>query len=406
MRKNRQVIFDLNRNYNSEEMAHQEIEALKQALQLLQQQQNQLPTLTEVEALRQTLQQTQQQHQQEITTLRQGLATQPILMFQLSPDKVLSKFQHIKTFYGTEDYPLREFISAVENIAELCGSNQQLLQYGFSMVFKEKIQGEARRCIERLGKTPTWERVKSELKVHFKPRKSYRQLMDEGRSVKVSNLRELFNIMKSINAQLNELYEFDDNKPSNYSPDNNDKNLVELIRDMINGSYRTNISRNMTLIQVYNIFDELELLDEHDVIHYKYRSNCNNKETKHNSAFGMSKRRNQIIQRNNTNYQENNNRLSEFRNSDYRNNINYSGYIRREQNSGQIKNFNYNHNPRQFRNSNFNNNNSGQFRQNGQSGQYRNSYNSTQTRHKLDRGKIIIITSLNKWKLTTFKNRT
>lgn len=107
--------------------------------------------------------------------------------------------------------------------------------------------------------------------------------MDESRNLKVSSLRELFKIIRSINMQLNELYDFDEYKPVNYSPINNDKNLVDIVKDMVTGSYRTIITRDMTLIQVFNAFDDLCLLDESDVIHFNYRKN--NRDQRHNINY-------------------------------------------------------------------------------------------------------------------------
>lgn len=352
----RQQIFDSNRNLiQPAEMANANIEELQQAMIRMQ-----------------------EHHQQEIETLRQQLA-QPERILQLTADQVLNKFQHIRTYYGKDDYSLHEFISAVENVCSLCGNNVALLQFGLQIVFREKLQGEAKRTIQRLGDNLTWDAVKAELKVQFRPRKSYKRIMDESRNLKVSNLRELFNIVKSINCQLNELYEYDENKPTNYNPDNNDKNLVDIIKDSLTGSYRINIRHNMTLNDVFNIFNELDLLDENDVIHYKYRKNS--KDLRQN--FSNNNRKNNINDRGNSNNHHQNNQKT-----NYSNNYNYQNQNR---NSANNNNFKTNsgqsrrtENNVQYRNNNYTNNQSGQSRQNFN----RNHYNNNNTDNNNNRNNI------------------
>lgn len=144
---------------------------------------------------------------------------QPERVFQLTADQVLKKFSNIKPFYERKDDSLQEFINSVENVATLCDENVAILQYGIQVVFKEKIQGQAKLAIQRIGEDLNWDLVKPELKLHFRLRKTYKKPMDETRNLKVSSLRELFGIIRSINYQINEIYEFDDNKPTNYNPD-------------------------------------------------------------------------------------------------------------------------------------------------------------------------------------------
>lgn len=339
----------------------------------------------EIEILRQALQQLQTQYQQDMQALRQQLI-QPARAFQLSADQILKKFDHIRTFYGKNDYPLLEFFEAVENVTTLCGENEQLLRHGLRTVIKEKIQGEAKICIQRLGEDLSWNRVKAELTTHYRPRKSYKKLMDESRNLKVNSLRELFNEIKSINCQLNELYEFDEYKPSNYNPQNNDKNLVDVLKDMINGSYRSNIiTRDMTLIEVFNVFDELGLLDEIDVI----RNNCR----KYNKDSRFSKTNYTEFGRENRNrreYRENQRINSNSgQNSHFNSNITGNNNQRTNDNSGPSRRYNDNFRQRNFHDNNYSgnrerNNNSGQYRQyNNNSGQYRQSNSSSgQTRQR------------------------
>lgn len=165
MRRNRGVAFDLRRNLEQDEMVEER----------------------DIQELQQAIQQMREQHQREIAALRQQIDQPGGQMFQLTADQILNKVQHIKTYYGKEDYSLQEFINAVENVGSLCGNNVALLRHILQMVVKEKIQGEAKRCVQRLGSDLTWEQVKTELKVQFRPRKNYKKLMDESRCIKVGN---------------------------------------------------------------------------------------------------------------------------------------------------------------------------------------------------------------------------
>lgn len=317
-------------------------------------------SVAEIQDLQQTIQNMQELHRQEIESLKQQLRS-PEQAFQLTPDQIISKFQKIKSFYGKGDYSLQEFLHAVENVGALCGNNSSLLQYGLQVVFKEKIQGAARIAVQRLGSDVSWDQVKAELKLHFKPRKTYKKLMDQTRSIKVSNLRELFSVVKTINYELNELFEYDDNKPPNYSPENNDRNLVDIVKDMINGCYRINITNNMKLIEVINLFDNLGILDESDVIHPNFR-----KYSKDN--------KNSFVSRKDFKRDDNDRRQDKPSNPNQNHNF--------KQDSGQFRqNYNFrqnsNHNSNNYRR-NDNQNRSGQFRQNDPHNNNRNfNYNNT-----------------------------
>lgn len=244
-RNNKSSVFDANRNIHIEEiiMAEQELELLRQTLQI---------------------------QQEEINLLKEQLA-RPTALFQLTAEQILTHFRKLKPFNGKGEYTLQEFINSVEDAGRLCNNNMQLLEYAFKIVFNEKIQGEAKQCILRLGSNLTWDSVKKELKLYFRPRRDYAELINECRNIKVSSLRELFNIVKQINFQLNELYEFDERKPDIYKPFNNDKYLVGIVLEKLDNLVRGNVERDASLIEIYNKFSELRLLDDERAIDQRYR---------------------------------------------------------------------------------------------------------------------------------------
>lgn len=307
------------------------------------------------EQMQQILQQLRVEHQREMEVLRQQIARPAVHNFELTTDQILQRFQRVKTFYGDQQYPVQEFIAAVENIATLCGHNAPLLRYGLQIILKEKIQGTAKTVIQRLGEA-TWEQVRNELKNHYRPRLSYKKLLDESRTLNVSNLRELFNTIRFINCQLNELYEFDDNKPGNYSPENNDKNLVDIIRDMLQGSYRSNITNGMTLMEAFNKFDEYNLLDDIDVIHFNYRKqNSNNFKTNNMNTNIQNRYKNRNFNNNNTYKSNSNNNLNSEKFYHH-----YNTFERSPNNfNNNINKRFYNHTERPFNNNHryYNNNN-------------------------------------------------
>lgn len=167
-------------------------------------------------------------------------------IFQLSTDQILNHFRHLRPFNGRDDFTLMQFIESVNNAVDLC-SNEQLKRYVIKMVLNEKILGEAKRCVQRLGDNLTWEEAQLELKLHFRPRKDYAELINECRNFKVGNLRELFNKVKSVNYQLNELYNFEDegDKPTIYSPENNDKYLVGIVMEKLDSLVRGNVKKKI-----------------------------------------------------------------------------------------------------------------------------------------------------------------
>lgn len=330
-----------------------------------------MSTKIDIEDIKLAMINLQQKHQLEIDNLKKSIAAKPIFLFELTSDQIINKFQTIRPFNGKDDHSLFEFINAVENVTYLCNNNEQLVKHGMTIVLMEKLQGEARRCIHRLGQTMTWEDMKTELKIHFKPKKSYRKLMDECRGLKVHNLRELLNILRDINCQLNEVYELDNLKPSNFSPEINDQNLVEIVKEMIVGSYRINISRKSKLIDIVNIFEELELLDEWDVIHPKFRKNRENKNLTHNNS-GINKKFSHNNSGQNGNFRHYNN-SGQNRNFINSNNSGQNRNFVNSNNSGQYRNHNYNNS---FHNQNFTNNSGQNNRNHNSSGQYRNLNNS------------------------------
>lgn len=373
MKNNRQKCFDLNREVNKKSIMENENAGQfnAQVAGIVQQQEAQIRDLQAQVAnlLTQIQQRPQQQPQQQPQQ-----PPQQNNQFTLTPDQFLNLTNKLRIFNGKDEFTVQEFINTVERTTLLCGQNEALRNYSISIIINDKIQGEAKRCIQRLGANGNdWDEVKRELKLHFRPRKDYAELLNEARIRKVSSLRELFNCVREINYNLNELYEFDENKPVTYQPSNNDKYLADIVSSKIHNFVRGNIPENASIIEIYNKFDKLKLLDDENAVEpsnrrnksssYKVSSYNNysaNKNTPNTNITGISNNNNNFV-RNSGSYSVPNRSYNRNNNSQYINSGNG------QNNSDQNRN-----NYRSTINNNYNRPNSYQVRQSNNSAQVRN----------------------------------
>lgn len=238
----------------------QELDILREAVEVMKE-----THLKEVEELRKQLLEERTQvikEKQEDIQKVQIKEEPPKSTFSLTPEQTVNHFRHLKAFNGSDEYKLTEFIKSVENAGKLCNGNRDLEHYVMQIILNDKIQGEAKRCVQRLGDNLVWKQVKTELRLHFRPRHDYAELINRCRNLKVSNLRELFDNVRDTNYLLNELYDFDEDKPIIYTPENNDRFLVGIIMEKLDNLIRGYVPTNGSLIEIYNKFSELKLLDD------------------------------------------------------------------------------------------------------------------------------------------------
>lgn len=353
MKTKRHILFNSNRESLSvimENANQDEIIALQQAITQMQ-----FNHQKQIEELQQQLLNQQQQHEQKLQQQQQQLI--------LSPEQTINHFRHLKAFNGNDEYTLQEFIRSVDNAIQLCGNNNQLLIYVTQIVLNEKIQGNAKRCIQRLGSNTSWQAAKQELRLHFRPREDYAELINKTRNIKVDTLRELFDQVRQTNYLLNELYELDEGKEITYTPENNDRYLVGIVLEKLDNLVRGFISPNSTLITMYNKFAELKLLDDERAISKNCRRNNNNRhdntfknKPRYSNNYSGNKDQNRNSPQNKLNNRYN---FSQVQNNEYTRN-NYSGQFR----NNNTPQFNT-QNTRQF-------NNTQQINLRNNSGQYRN----------------------------------
>lgn len=369
MKPDRHRLFDLNRGL--EEMSSEEVKLqIQQLQQIVGQQEQKL-----------------EQYGQLIATIQRP---QPVIApeaaFRLNPEHIINQFRHLKVFNGTSEYSLSSFTKSVENATQLCAGNQPLLQYVMQIVFNEKIQGDAEKCIRRLGDDLTWDSVKEKLRQHYQPNRSYSELFNYCRYVKVTNLRELFSEFKNINYQINEMYDFDERKPDIYRPENVDRDLVEILIEKIDGNVRAHILENESMIEIFNKYARLKLLDDERTIDINHRR-IRNRNEKYNAPL----RRNQNEFSNKCEYSDskrNSNNSDQYRNYYQKHNQNN---VERKfaDNSRQIRNTYQRQNSGQFRNT-YQGHNFQFGRQANNSGQYRRptNYFSEQNRDQLNNNNV------------------
>ena len=78
-------------------------------------------------------------------------------------------------------------------------------------------------------------------------------------------------------------------KPYTYHPQNTDRYLVDILSTKTHDFLRSNIEQNASLIEVYNIFEKLKLLDNEDAINFKSSLKNLNKKYKFNNNFQTTK---------------------------------------------------------------------------------------------------------------------
>lgn len=99
-------------------------------------------------------------------------------------DQFLKYISSLRPFNGHGSFTLQEFLNAIEKVVQLGRHNEGLLAYSLNVIINDKIQGEAKKCIQRLGPNiNNWNKVEAELNRHFRPRRNYVDLLNEARQL-------------------------------------------------------------------------------------------------------------------------------------------------------------------------------------------------------------------------------
>lgn len=337
---NRQERFDENRQLNGDEMDDlkrkiYELEAvLRQQEHKILQQNQQLEAAANQQIQQQQLEQSQQQEQlqqqQHLQQIQQQLPPQQCPLydefgFNMTAKDIIEQFRRLKPL--DEKHSPRSFIHAVEANLTLCGNNENLAQFCIRIVANEKILGNAGRRVRELQENVSWEETKKRILQEYRPKRTYGEIFNHCRSVKVRNLNELFSIFEKSKFEINDIYLADQSKPSIYKPENVDRDLVDILLEKIDGPIRAHIGEHETLSDIILKYTKLKLLDDTRAIAFNHRNNIKYN-TKQNYNWQQPK------PNNNFQYHNNNSKNSEASNSfQYRPSERSNRYNSQHQNS-------------------------------------------------------------------------
>lgn len=190
----------------------------------------------------------------------------------LSGSDLLKEAARIKEFHGTKEYDLSSFIREVEIMLPLFQENPTLQQFVFERYIKNKIQGPALQVVRALGSNATWTQIKEELIKNFGVKESYHSLYHQAINMKNSNVSEYFKNLRDILDKLNSKYEFDTNKPQEFSPPINESIILKTFLNGIHPNLSSIIySRNIsTLREAYYVLEGTGILRQYDSRFSKY----------------------------------------------------------------------------------------------------------------------------------------
>lgn len=199
----------------------------------------------------------------------------------LSGSDLIKEAARIKKIHGTKDYDLSSFIREVELILPLFQENAILQQFVFERYIRNKIQGPALQVVRALGPESTWVRIKEELIKNFNMKN-------------FNNVSEYFKNLRNILDKLNTKYEFDINKPLEFSPPTNESIVLKTFLNGIHPNLASIVySRNIsTLREAYYVLEETGILRQYDnrfqkytYTHHRYQQQGNHNENGQNRAY-------------------------------------------------------------------------------------------------------------------------
>lgn len=266
--------FDQNRNLQ-EVINEGKMEELKQRIYeleaVLHQQEQRIAQQNQQLEAAASRQQQQQEHQinlqqQQLHVIQQQQQSEGLC---LKPEHIINEFRRIKPL--DERHNVRQFILSVESTMALAIGNEPLLAYGLRIIVNEKLEGNAGKMVGELDDGATWQQIKGKLLNGLQPRKTYAEIFNFCRNVKVSDLDELFTIFLRAKFEINEMYQLDIRRPSVYNPASVDRDLVDLLLEKIDGTVRIHIGESDTLQDTISKYTRLKLLTDRRTIDYRHR---------------------------------------------------------------------------------------------------------------------------------------
>lgn len=202
----------------------------------------------------------------------------------LSMNDILKDAQRIHEYRGDETYALTSFLREVDTIFSLIQQNAEAKEYIYQRVVLNKIQGEALHVLRTLGPNPSWDETKEALISNFGIHESYHQLYQHAFEAKNVCIINYYKQLREILCKLNEKYEYDKEKPVEFSP-----------RSFNSNQYSRNYQRNGS--NVHRSFGNVNnssmpnVNSEMEVDHIQFSQNVNsNEEEQVNFLTTASKR--------------------------------------------------------------------------------------------------------------------
>lgn len=186
----------------------------------------------------------------------------PATPYTLSVDDIMKDAQRIREFNGDGSYALTSFIREVDTVLPILDGQPQVKNYVLQRIIINKIQGAALDAIRTLGTNLTWDTIKAELINNFGIKESYHQLYHKALAAKNYNVRDFYISLKIILSKLNEKYAYDEHKPSEFNPQNNEVIILRTFLDNIDPNLSSVvISRDIkNLREAYNILETSGLI--------------------------------------------------------------------------------------------------------------------------------------------------
>lgn len=298
------------------------------------------------------------------------------LSLVISVNDVLKDAQRINVFRGDNTFALTSFLREVDTILGLVQNDAGAREYIYKRVVLNKLQGEALHVLRSLGPNPVWSETKKALIQNFGVKESYHQLYQEAFGAKNHGISNYYSLLLSILCKINEKYEYDPDKPSEFSPENSEKIILRTFLNNIDVNLASVvINRNVSKLR-----DAYNLLEQQGLIRNNVHKTFNNNQIVKHPNFNQN-----IAQNSNYNNQT---RSNNFRNTRSGvSNSNQSRNLQSNVNSYYTPNFSnrnqhFQSNFQNFSNRHNNNNNQNFSNQTRNSNsQYNSQYNNNRSKY-------------------------
>lgn len=238
--------------------------------------------------------------------------------FTLSFGDILKDAHHIHEYRGDHSRALSSFIREVEMILSLLPPTTTAGAYVFRRVILNKIQGGALHVVRTIENSePSWDDIKRILIRNFGVKESYNQLYQEAFMLSNNNnITEYFKSLRSIMCKVNEKYEYDNVKHSEFSP----KNVEEAMLRTFLKNIDVNLASVIINRNVKNLREAFDLLETEGLVRTQSvktkfpQSNEKPNKTENQNYHNANNQRDRFYKLNYNNQDQNANHNNNFQN--------------------------------------------------------------------------------------------